>query len=105
MLGISTKQFLSVQPEEPYCDDLPWGCSDSLQHLQKYRSELFGSVPRCMFTIFRCFVADGCSSLDGTPIMPFLWDQYGWLCPVCYSICFMILSFGLANLIMATIVQ
>jgi len=104
-LGITTKQFLAVQPTNLYCEGLPWGCSASQEHLAAFREELFGNVPRCMFTIFRCFVADGCVSLDGTPIMPFIWDEFGWFVCIVYVMCFCFLTFGLFNLIMATIVE
>jgi len=106
-LGITTKQFLSERPEKLYCEqeNLGWDCSGSKDHLDKFREQLFGNVGRCMFTIFRCFVADGCSSLDGTPIMPYIWDEFGYFVCFVYVANFCFLTFGLFNLIMATIVE
>lgn len=105
MLGITTKEFLAMEPQKMECADKPWKCNEVHDHLTKFREELFGSVPRCMFTIFRCFVAEGCTSMDGTPLMPLLWDQSGGSVCILYVMCFLFLSFGLFNLIMATIVE
>merc|ERR1719414_290408 len=87
------------------CESQPWGCTDSEVFLMKYRDEMFGTVGRCMFTIFRCFVSDGCVAISGAPIMPLLWDHFGWLIVIFYVIVFVLLTFGLFNLIMATIVE
>merc|ERR1740121_1825518 len=55
--------------------------------------------------IFRCFVGDGCTSIDGSPIIPLVWDQFGAVMMLGYVVCFLFLTFGLFNLIMATIVE
>jgi len=105
ILGITTRTFLGSPPEEPACMQWDWNCTESQKHLAEYRDELFSNVPRCMFTLFRCFISDGCSSISGVPLMPLLWDEYGWFVAVIYVLCFSFLTFGLFNLIMATIVE
>merc|ERR1739844_632516 len=37
--------------------------------------------------------------------MPYIWDEHGWMVCVLYVACFSFLTFGLFNLIMATIVE
>merc|ERR1740117_2865367 len=32
------------------------------------QAELFGTVPKAMFTVFRCLMVGDCSTTDGTPI-------------------------------------
>merc|ERR1712241_56338 len=58
-----------------------------------------------MVTVFRCFIAGECASLDGRPLMPILLEKLGVLSIIFYVACYVFLSFGLFNLIMATIVE
>merc|ERR1712018_570393 len=74
-LSITARQMITNTPQTKYCEQLPWGCTMSEEALDKHRAEIFGNLARCMFTLFRCFIADGCSTVDGTPLMPLLWDE------------------------------
>jgi len=65
---------------------------------------LFSTVPRSMFTIFRC-LTDGCSSTDGTPLMVTLHDAYGHFFIGAYVVVFVCTTFGLFNLILAIFVE
>jgi len=78
--------------------------SDSHAQLARWKDELFGSVPRSMFTVFRCFT-DGCVSMDGTPLPLLLWDVYGIAAITIYVICTMLVIFGIFNLIAAIFVE
>lgn len=77
---------------------------NSAQHLAKYHKELFGNVVRSMFTVFRCFI-DGCSSVDGTPLIPYFYNTHGVLFVIIYMLIVLFVIFGLFNLIMAIFVQ
>jgi len=106
VLAIISKPVLSQPAPDINCEELPWGCENARRHLaDRDRSQLFGTVWRCMFTLFRCFVGDGCDTTSGIPLMPILWDMYGGFLLVGYVVCFLFLTFGLFNLIMATIVE
>jgi len=62
--------------------------------------ELFSSVPRSMFTSFRCYTGD-CTTSDGSSIAKLLADAYGPAFILAYVASVMVISFGLFNLIMA----
>jgi hypothetical protein len=78
--------------------------SRSEYHFVTWRYELYGSVSRSMFTVFRCFT-DGCSSLDGTPLIPYMWDVFGPTALLFYVVFTLIVTFGLFNLIAAIFVE
>lgn len=65
---------------------------------------LFGSVPRSMWTVFRCF-SDGCQTNEGDPLPPILQKELGVLFPLLYVIVYVVIFFGLFNLIMAVFVE
>lgn len=69
-----------------------------------YSDDLFGTVPRSMFTVFRC-LTDGCSSVDGTPLVVHMMEAYGWHFMLSYSLAIVMLVFGLFNLFMAIFVE
>jgi len=69
-----------------------------------YKQELFGSVFHSMFTIFRC-LTDGCASVDGRPLNVVLQIKYGWYFVLPYVLLFMIVVFGLFNLIISVFVE
>lgn len=101
-LGILIRQTLGK-----WCGDqasAPTYCNDS--HLTTFGTDLFGSVPESCFTVFRCLV-DGCTSADGTPlllhVMKLSW--YGKLIVGIYVLVFLVVTFGLFNLIMAVFVE
>merc|ERR1719313_2583652 len=66
--------------------------------------ELFATVPRSMFTGFRCFTGD-CTSSRGHSLPQLLVDAYGAGFAVSYMVCVLIVTFGLFNLIMAIYVE
>jgi len=103
-LGVLLRQTVGTEPASPVCDASEDSCSLSQDHMNKYRPQLFGSVPHSMLTAFRCFT-DGCSSVDGTPLMVHLLQVYGtWLVSI-YVLCTVFVTFGLFNLIMAIFVE
>jgi len=79
-------------------------CTNSERHLSEFYEILFGTVFRCMFTVFRCFT-DGCSSPDGTPLIVFLWDTHGWVFILGYTVVSLFVFFGVFNLIAAVFVE
>eukprot|EP00929_Paragymnodinium_shiwhaense_P018102 TRINITY_DN12809_c0_g3_i1.p1 TRINITY_DN12809_c0_g3~~TRINITY_DN12809_c0_g3_i1.p1 ORF type:complete len:796 (+),score=154.01 TRINITY_DN12809_c0_g3_i1:77-2464(+) len=85
-------------------------CSNELQTglakhlLSTHIDELFGSVPNCMFTVFRCVSGD-CASPKGTPILMALYDIYGPLFVLPYCVAFLFVTFGIFNLIVAIFVE
>jgi len=79
-------------------------CTLEEAHLIQYKSVLFGSVMRSMFTIFRCFTGD-CSSPNGTPMIIPLWETIGPLLVIGYVFTFLFVTFGVFNLIMAIFVE
>lgn len=79
-------------------------CTWGQQHLLVHHTELFSSVTRAMFTVFRCFT-DGCTSVDGVPLILAIWDAHGLVVVVGYVLAFLFVSFGVFNLIMAIFVE
>jgi len=90
------KEAELVEPNE--------NCLRSAAQLDMYRLELFGSVPRSMFTVFRCFT-DGCSFPDGTPLVPSFYNTHGLHIILIYMLSLVFVIFGLFNLIMAVFVE
>merc|ERR1711976_958940 len=41
------------------------------------RKSSFSTVPKSMFTTFRCLLIVDCSALQGTPLLPMMYDEYG----------------------------
>lgn len=107
-LGVLLTQMIGKEDKkelEDLCDEAkPPQCAESVAHILQYRQELFGSVLRSSFTTFRCFT-DGCSSIDGTPLMPYFYNAYGLQVIALYMVCIMFVIFGLFNLIMAVFVE
>merc|ERR1712232_264287 len=64
----------------------------------------FDTLTNSMFTLFRCFT-DGCTGVDGSPLMVHLAKQYGELFMICYMLVFLFVTIGLFNLIMAIFVD
>merc|ERR1711871_1651624 len=69
-----------------------------------FRVELFGTVPHSMWTVFRCLTGD-CVDLDGGPLLLSLSEAYGSGFVLAYSVIFLLITFGLFNLIMALFVE
>merc|ERR1719329_1797406 len=78
----------------------------SQEHLAEYGQQLFKTVPRACFTVFRCFT-EGCASVDGTPLLTHIYENswYGQVMVYVYILCFLAVTFGLFNLIMAVFVE
>eukprot|EP00928_Gymnodinium_smaydae_P022215 TRINITY_DN18723_c0_g3_i1.p1 TRINITY_DN18723_c0_g3~~TRINITY_DN18723_c0_g3_i1.p1 ORF type:complete len:341 (-),score=46.51 TRINITY_DN18723_c0_g3_i1:70-1092(-) len=66
--------------------------------------EEFATVNAAMFTVFRCFV-DGCSAYNGTPLQERLRMDYGPFFMILYCLVFLLVTFGLFNLIMALFID
>eukprot|EP00928_Gymnodinium_smaydae_P061699 TRINITY_DN45729_c0_g1_i1.p1 TRINITY_DN45729_c0_g1~~TRINITY_DN45729_c0_g1_i1.p1 ORF type:complete len:600 (-),score=116.12 TRINITY_DN45729_c0_g1_i1:76-1875(-) len=64
----------------------------------------FNSVPRAMFTIFRCSFGD-CSDPYGVPIFEYVHKYYGGFYTLGYSIFIFVVSIGLFNVISAIFVE
>merc|ERR1719346_297905 len=60
--------------------------------------QLFSTVPRSMFTIFRC-VTDDCTFPNGSPIVVAMMEKYGILFVLPYCFFFALIVFGLFNLL------
>lgn len=75
--------------------------------LMRLTSDLpeFSSMSNSMFTLFRCFVTDGCVSYDGTPLAEKLRHQMGMPFFIMYILTTMIIYVGLFNLIMAVFID
>jgi len=72
--------------------------------LVEFEPQMFSSVFRSMFTVFRCLI-DGCSSADGTPLILYFWDSHGVMFVVVYVLVVIFILFGVFNLIMAIFVE
>merc|ERR1719221_434920 len=101
ILGVLMRQ---VTREVSECGPSGQECSSSELQLQKYHEELFSTVIRSMFTVFRCFT-DGCSAPDGTPLQVLLWDTHGWIFVYGYTLSFFFVIFGVFNIIAAVFVD
>lgn len=80
------------------------GC-DKTTYLQDHScTDMFTTVYKSMFTVFRCITAE-CETPDGMPLVPILAHAYGvWFTlPYVCIMCF--IMFGLFNLIMAVFVE
>ena len=64
----------------------------------------FSSVPRAMFTSFRCFT-DGCSSYEGAPLQEILFRDWGFGFMLVYILLFLFVTIGIFNLIMAVFID
>jgi len=79
-------------------------CKHARKALEPQIQNLGGSMPRAMFTVFRC-LTDGCAAADGTPLMILFWDVYGWGIVAVYVVTVLVVLFGVFNLIMALLVE
>lgn len=92
----------SIMSDAPDCTS--GNCSVSEQHISEVYPQLFRDVPRCGFTLLRC-LTDGCVSIDGTPLVPHLWNVYGEGFLFLYIVTMFFVIFGLFNLITAILVE
>jgi len=103
LLGIAMRQVTRAY-NDGMCNERGGTCSKFDEHLCKYIDELFGTVFRSMFTVFRCFT-DGCSFPDGTPLPFYLWHTHGAILICGYMVSFLFVVFGVFNLIAAVFVE
>jgi len=105
-IGVLLKQTIGSETWQGFqgCQAEPHVCAASESYIRKHRSELFSTVFRSMFTVFRCFM-DGCSASDGTPLMVHVQNSYGPLTIIFYVLVVLFVTFGLFNLIMAIFVE
>jgi len=68
-------------------------------------TEGFQSVLASFFTVFRCLVANECTTAEGKPIFVLVSSEYGWALAVFYCVVTVLMSFGLYNVIMAIYVE
>lgn len=66
----------------------------------------FQTVPRAMFTSFRCFT-DGCSTYDGAPLQEKLFrdSDFYFIFVLLYILLFLFVTIGIFNLIMAVFID
>jgi len=69
------------------------------------QSDLFSTVPRSMFTVFRCLMVGDCSTVDGTPFNMHLYESTGWLYSLAYGTISVLLNYGFGSLITALVVD
>lgn len=81
------------------------GKSTAQQTWDHERDVHFSTLPKSMFTTFRCLLIVDCVSTQGTPLLTEMTSQYGWLVPFGYTVCFVVVSIGLMNLIMAIYIE
>jgi hypothetical protein len=75
-------------------------------HLAEFSKDLFSTVPRACFTVFRCFT-EGCESVDGTPLLVHVLEaSWPGTCLACiYSVVYMFVVFGVFNIITGVLVE
>jgi len=66
--------------------------------------DYFSTVPRSMFTVFRCSFGD-CSSSAGVPIFEHITTQYGGVYSLLYCLFTFVIAIGLFNVISAIFVE
>eukprot|EP00928_Gymnodinium_smaydae_P018327 TRINITY_DN16982_c0_g1_i2.p1 TRINITY_DN16982_c0_g1~~TRINITY_DN16982_c0_g1_i2.p1 ORF type:complete len:602 (-),score=119.15 TRINITY_DN16982_c0_g1_i2:7-1812(-) len=66
--------------------------------------EMFDSVPRSMFTTFRCSFGD-CNTKTGSPLFEHVTDEYGGVFSLMYSFFIFTISIGIFNVISAIFVE
>lgn len=66
---------------------------------------LFSTVPKAMFTVFRCICTGDCAARDGTPIALQLSESVGWPFTLCYCGICIFMTYGMGSLITAMVVD
>jgi hypothetical protein len=105
---IGADDQIIFQERSDKAEDCSFGDSDCLanKHLQDNSKMMFGTVLGSCFTIFRC-LTEGCTSPDGTPFTLFLYEAsfLGKALTFCWVCVYLIVTFGLFNLIMSVFVE
>jgi len=94
ILGVVMRQLMMA----------PDSCPDGGPLDKELCIEMFSTVFRSVFTVFRCFT-DGCSTPQGTSLIPMLFEMYGIGFALAYILVMCFVTFGLFNLIMAVFVE
>ena len=68
------------------------------------KRELFGTIPRSMFTSFTCLF-EGCAAINGSPISVHLFRRYGIRFALPYVTYQIFITFGVFNVIIAVFVE
>jgi hypothetical protein len=68
-------------------------------------SEMFDSVPRSIYTTFRCAFGDCSSATEGFPLFEYVHLHYGWGWSLVYCMFIYIITIGLFNVISAIFVE
>eukprot|EP00420_Gonyaulax_spinifera_P013589 CAMPEP_0197932720 /NCGR_PEP_ID=MMETSP1439-20131203/109036_1 /TAXON_ID=66791 /ORGANISM="Gonyaulax spinifera, Strain CCMP409" /LENGTH=315 /DNA_ID=CAMNT_0043555519 /DNA_START=101 /DNA_END=1045 /DNA_ORIENTATION=- len=81
--------------------------ADSLkEHAEAgHGAQEFSTLSRSFFTVFRCIIAQDCTSEDGTPIFVAVSEHYWWGYGVIYCTVSLLITFGLFNIIVAIFVE
>lgn len=74
-------------------------------HVVKGQEMLFSTVPRSMFTVFRCLIIGDCNAIDGSPIALQLSEAVGWPFTVMHCILNVLVHYGLGSLITGLVVD
>lgn len=91
-LGICLSQLIGYDPAQ----------EDLFVHGQE---GLFGSVPKSMFTVFRCLMVGDCTTDRGTPISLQMSNTVGWPFVIVFCSCCVLMNYGLGSLITALVVD
>lgn len=67
-------------------------------------SRFFSSVPRCMFTAFRCFTGE-CTDEGGVSMVAVLSKEFGLQFELPYTMAVMLVNFGICNLIIGVYIE
>jgi len=79
-------------------------CGRSERALEGNIQEHFNSVPKAVFTVFRCYTGE-CFAKNGMPIAAVLLEEYGAGFGVMYLLTYMMVALGLFNVILAVYVD
>mmetsp|Transcript_74392 Transcript_74392/g.217885 ORF Transcript_74392/g.217885 Transcript_74392/m.217885 type:complete len:620 (+) Transcript_74392:46-1905(+) len=74
------------------------------QQQDEFIAGYFDSVPRSMFTVFRCSFGD-CSTETGVPIFELVTNEFGAQFALCYCLITLFVTIGLFNVISAIFVE
>lgn len=82
-----------------------FGHMDGTGEIVPGQKQLFGTVPRSMFTVFRCLNLGDCAAIDGTPMTMHMSEAVGWPFTVTHSVLCVLMHYGLGSLITALVVD
>jgi len=68
-------------------------------------AQMFSTLGKAFFNVFRCVVAGDCTGDGGRPIFVLVSEKYGWRYGVIYGMTVFLMTFGLFNVIVAIYVE